>query len=402
MTTPVAELTGIKVERAGRVILDVPRLEINPGTTVTVMGPNGAGKSTLLRVVALLERPTHGEVLHHGERTGNSKQDLIRRRKLAVVMQQPFLKNTSTWDNVATGLRFRGVPGGEIKSRVDEWMERLGISHLAKRNARGLSGGEAQRASIARGLVLEPDLLLLDEPFAALDEPTRLALYDDLWAILSEVQTATLFVTHNRTEAQTLSDLLVVLMGGKLHQVGSSYDVFYRPVNEEVAKFVGMENMFLARIQMQSGGLAAANIGGAEIALVGSWQRGDSLLLGLRPETVQLELADARTKSDSTNRLEGKITAILPFGGQARVIVDCGFPLVSIVSQRSLMSMRARVGMPVVAAFPAGAIHVIDRSRQRISLTPVPLPTEGESGQDESADPAAGTGTGDHSTAARD
>lgn len=399
MTAPVVELRGIKVEHGGRAVLDVPHMQIDAGKTLTVIGPNGAGKSTLLRVIALLERPTHGVVLHHGETTGSGKQDLRRRRRLAVVMQRPFLRNTSTWDNVATGLRFRGVAGSEVKRRVGEWLERLGIAHLARRNARELSGGEAQRASLARGLVLEPDLLLLDEPFAALDEPTRLALHDDLWKILRDVQTATLFVTHNRTEAQTLGDELAVLMDGSVHQLGSSYDVFYRPVSEEVASFVGMENIFSARVVEASGGLAAAVVGRAEITLVGANRQGDFVLLGLRPETVQLEKpVEGQAYHGSSNRLQGRITAIMPFGGQARVIVDCGFQLVSIVTQQSLMSMHATPGMPVVAVFQTGALHVIHRSRQRISLTPVSLPAAVQPEQDV----LTGHSPGNHSPAPRD
>ena len=375
MTSSVVELREVKVERDGRTVLDIQHLQLELGKTLTVIGPNGAGKSTLLRVVGLLERPTHGTVFHHGEATGDGKQDLILRRRLAVVMQRPFMRNASTWDNVATGLKFRGIGGSEAKRRVRDWLDRLGIAHLADRNARELSGGEAQRASLARGLVLEPDLLLLDEPFAALDEPTRLALHDDLRNILQKVQTATLFVTHNRIEAQTLSDELAVLMDGNVRQAGSSYDVFYRPNSEEVATFVGMENIFSAHIIEQSGGLAAARVGRAEITLVGSWQQGDYVLLGLRPETVQIEpVKGEHTRLGSTNRLQGRITAIMPFGGQARVIINCGFPLVSIVTQQSLMAMRATSGMSVLATFQTAALHIIDRSRQRVTLTPTSRP----------------------------
>ncbi|HJP27848.1 MAG TPA: ABC transporter ATP-binding protein [Dehalococcoidia bacterium] len=375
MTSSVVELREVKVERDGRTVLDIQHLQLELGKTLTVIGPNGAGKSTLLRVVGLLERPTHGTVFHHGEATGDGKQDLILRRRLAVVMQRPFMRNASTWDNVATGLKFRGIGGSEAKRRVGDWLDRLGIAHLADRNARELSGGEAQRASLARGLVLEPDLLLLDEPFAALDEPTRLALHDDLRNILQKVQTATLFVTHNRIEAQTLSDELAVLMDGNVRQAGSSYDVFYRPNSEEVATFVGMENIFSAHIIEQSGGLAAARVGRAEITLVGSWQQGDYVLLGLRPETVQIEpVKGEHTRLGSTNRLQGRITAIMPFGGQARVIINCGFPLVSIVTQQSLMAMRATPGMSVLATFQTAALHIIDRSRQRVTLTPTSRP----------------------------
>ncbi|MDP3062944.1 MAG: ATP-binding cassette domain-containing protein, partial [Chloroflexota bacterium] len=126
MTAPVAELRDVQVAYGGRTVLDVPYLAVLPGETLTVMGPNGSGKSTLLRVLALLERPTRGEVLQRGERVSNGSDSLACRRRLAVVLQQPFLRNTSTWENVATGLRFRHMPWAETRRRVDEWLGRLG------------------------------------------------------------------------------------------------------------------------------------------------------------------------------------------------------------------------------------------------------------------------------------
>ena len=191
---------------------------------LAVVGPNGAGKSTLVQVLALLERPARGEVLFDGApASGNA---LPYRRRMAVVFQEPLLLDTTVESNVGSGLALRGVPVQEQRRRSTEWLERFGIAHLAKRSARTLSGGEAQRMSLARALVLEPEVLLLDEPFSALDQPTRAALIDDLDRVLMASRIATVFVTHDRSEALRLGDRIAVLMDGRMRQVGSPAEVF--------------------------------------------------------------------------------------------------------------------------------------------------------------------------------
>jgi tungstate transport system ATP-binding protein len=166
------------------------------------VGPNGAGKSTLLRVIALLERPARGEVMFDGAAMSGSP--LSYRRKMALVFQEALLLDTTVEANVRTGLSLRGVAREEQRRRVDEWLERFGIAHLRGRSPRTLSGGEAQRASLARAFALQPEVLLLDEPFASLDPPTREALIDDLDAVLTSSRVATVFVTHDRAEALRL------------------------------------------------------------------------------------------------------------------------------------------------------------------------------------------------------
>ena len=153
-------------------------------------------------------------------------------------MQDPLLFDASVFDNVASGLRFRGIAKEAIRRKVPLWLERLGVGHLAKRRAGQLSGGEAQRVSLARALVLEPQLLLLDEPFSALDPPTRSRLLDDLGALLKETATTTVFVTHDLPEAAQLAGRMAVIIGNRLRQVGSPEVVFASPVDEEVAGFV--------------------------------------------------------------------------------------------------------------------------------------------------------------------
>jgi tungstate transport system ATP-binding protein len=211
----VLDLTAVTVCYDGRGVLSVPGLSVQRGEILSVVGPNGAGKSTLLRVLGLLERPTTGVVVFDGRPVRYEAGTLVAaRRRMAAVFQAPLLCDTSVAANIGMGLRFRGVPPGTRDGRIRRWAEAFGIAHVLDRRALTLSGGEAQRASLARAFALEPEVLLLDEPFAALDAPTRESVLRDLEAVLGDERVTTIFVTHDRSEALRLGDRVAVMMGG--------------------------------------------------------------------------------------------------------------------------------------------------------------------------------------------
>lgn len=217
------EIHQLRVRRGGRVALEVDALTVETGDILAVVGPNGAGKSTLLLTLARLLQPEQGEIRFNGKPAA-AESALHHRRRIGLVMQDPLLFDMSVYDNVASGLGFRGLPKSEIHPRVTRWLEHLGIAHLEKRPARQLSGGEAQRVSLARAFVLEPELLLLDEPFSALDSPTRSRLLDDLGRLLKDTSTTTVFITHDLGEAQRLAKRLAVLLAGRLAGAGPISD----------------------------------------------------------------------------------------------------------------------------------------------------------------------------------
>jgi tungstate transport system ATP-binding protein len=169
----------------------------------------------------------------------DSFHDLEYRRQIALVLQEPLLMDMSVYENAAMGLKFRKISKAQIEERVRHWLERLGVAHLSQRPARKLSGGEAQRVSLARAFVLQPELLLLDEPFTALDAPTRIRLLEDLKSVLAETKMTTIFITHDLQEARKLATRMAVLLDGRVEQVGAPQDVFDRPVNDRVAGFLG-------------------------------------------------------------------------------------------------------------------------------------------------------------------
>jgi tungstate transport system ATP-binding protein len=231
------QIHDLLIRRNGLDALRVDALEIQRGETLTVVGPNGAGKSTLLLVLARLLKPARGEIVYDG-RSLNQWDELQYRRRISFVFQSPLLMDMTVEQNVALGLKFRGTPKDETLERVRKWMKHLGVESVSKRRAGQLSGGEAQRVSLARAFVLEPELLLLDEPFSALDPPTRSKLLEDLSAILNEDHRTAVFVTHNLSEASKLSNRIAVIIGGRLRQVGTAKEVKSAPADESVATFL--------------------------------------------------------------------------------------------------------------------------------------------------------------------
>lgn len=231
------QVRDLRVRRLDSTVLEVAALDILRGEVLAIVGPNGAGKTTLLLALAHLLGRQQGAITFKGRPLGDWNE-LDYRRQISLVFQNPLLLDMSVADNVGLGLRFRGRPAREVAAKVSNWLERLGIEGLTKRRASELSGGEAQRACLARAFVLEPELLLLDEPFPALDPPARVKLLEDLADLLSEDHRTAILVTHNLKEAAKLSDRVGVVVGGKLRQVGPASQVKRLPADREVASFL--------------------------------------------------------------------------------------------------------------------------------------------------------------------
>lgn len=236
----ILEIHDLLVRLDQKTVLEIDSLSVENGEILAITGPNGAGKSTLLLAVARLVKPERGVITFDGS-LASGESDTRYRRHLSLVLQEPLLLDTTVFENVATGLRFRKLPHNEVELRVETWLKRFGIEHLRDRSSRKLSGGEAQRVSLARAFCLQPRLLLLDEPFSALDAPSRSSLLEDLRSILAETDTTTLFITHDLKEAARLGDKMAVILNGKVHQVGTPTEIHARPKDDEVRAFLGLE-----------------------------------------------------------------------------------------------------------------------------------------------------------------
>ncbi len=369
MSEPKLSLRDVTVYRGGRLVLAVEALHLLSGEVLAVLGPNGAGKSTLLSVMALLERPDQGQVLFEGQPVAGNA--LVYRRRMAVVFQEALLLDASVGENVGTGLRLRGVGRIERQRRVKRWLRRFGIEGRAHRSARKLSGGEAHRVALARAFALEPEVLLLDEPFSALDQPTREALLEELASVLGETGVSTLLVTHDRQEALRLGHRLAVIIDGRIRQVGPVGEVFAAPADEEVAALVGVETVVTGRALSMTGGLVSLRVGDHVVEAVAELPPADEALVCLRAEDVTVSLLNgavpglpAGRQASARNRLRGVIQRITMTGAQARITIDCGFPLVALVTRQSLEDLGLEVGAQVTASFKASAVHLIPRHRR--------------------------------------
>jgi tungstate transport system ATP-binding protein len=360
---PRLEAAGLIVRRDQRTVLHVPHLALHAGETLAIIGPNGAGKSTLLQALGLLLPPAAGDILLDGRPVRGYAAALAARRRMAMAFQEPLLFDTTVARNVASGLALRRLPRAEIERRVNRWLAALGIAHLARRQARTLSGGEAQRVSLARALALDPDVLLLDEPFAALDAATRAALLDDVERLLRRPGRAVAVVTHDRTEALRLADRIAVVLDGAIAQLGPPAAVFGSPATPAVAAFVGVETVLAGTVVAAAAGLLTVAVGPHRLTTAGELPVGHAVHVCLRPEDVALaRAAPAGDVATSVrNHLPGTVSRLVPQGALVRVEVDCGVPVIASVTRPAVEELHLAPGVPVVAAVKASAIHLIPR-----------------------------------------
>jgi sulfate transport system ATP-binding protein len=236
----VIEARNITKRFGDYVALDGVSVDVETGSLTALLGPSGSGKSTLLRVIAGLERPDAGAVWLDGDDvTGRPPQ----KRGVGFVFQHyAAFKHMTVWDNVAFGLKIRRRPHTEIRERVTELLELVQLSGLAKRYPAQLSGGQRQRMGLARALAVDPKVLLLDEPFGALDARVREELREWLRRLHDETGTTTMIVTHDQEEAMEVADRVVVLNGGRIEQAAPPRELYDAPANEFVMSFVGPVN----------------------------------------------------------------------------------------------------------------------------------------------------------------
>ena len=355
MNTPILEVKDLIVKRGGVGVLDIPDFRLTQGVRLALIGPNGAGKSTLLLTLAGLIKPASGKLVFQGQ----PLSDLFGyRRRIACVFQEPLLFDTTVQANIAAGLKLRHLSTSEIRARVQTCAERFGIGHLLERSARKISGGEAQRTSLARAFALEPEIVFLDEPFASLDPPTREGLLEDLHRILDETATTAVLSTHDQEEALRLGDEMAVMNAGRIVQAGRPEDIMNRPADEFVAGFVGTETVIPGTITASRQGSISVDIGCREIEAVGDDTPGAKVLVCIRPENVTL-LTDNGHATSARNVLPARVVKIIPRGFYNKVELDAGCPLIAYVTRQSIEELGLTEGQTVLASFKATAVHII-------------------------------------------
>lgn len=355
----VIEAENLKVIRGQVEILNIPSFYLADQEILSLIGPNGSGKSSLLLTLNGLLKPVTGRILFRGREIGPNQEVLDYRRRIAMVFQEPLLFDTTVFNNVASGLKFRGMPREEIRTRVKECLERFSIGHLAERSARKLSGGEAQRTSLARALATGPEVLFLDEPFAALDPPTRQSIIHDMEKIIRETRTAVVLVTHDESEALRLSDQIMVISGGRIVQSGPPAEVMNHPVNRFVAEFVGMESVIPGTVLKNREGAVLISVNGGTIEAIGDLSSGEKVFCCIRPENVDIDIGDNKQSMNYENVFLGKIIGVISTGPFLKITMDCGFPLVAYVTRRTFPGLKLAIGEQIAASLRAADVHLI-------------------------------------------
>ena len=341
-------------------ILKNINIRVDRGEVFALIGPTGSGKTTLLRLIDPIDAPASGRIYFDGtDITESGRRRLEARRRMAFVLQKPIVFNTSVYDNIAYGLRWRGVSRSNIRARVSSILEMIGLSAYRNRNARTLSGGEVQRVAIARAIALEPEVLLLDEPTANLDPISTARIEELITNIAHRYDTTIIMATHDMSQGQRLADRLGMLLDGEIVQTGDWREVFSSPRNREIADFVGVENIIGGVITSSEDKVVTIDIGDNVIEAISDYPVGGEVCACIRAEDITLALS--RLSSSARNSFAGEITRVVSTGPITRVEIDCGFPLVAIVTKRSAEELDFEKGKSVYAAFKATGVHVIKR-----------------------------------------
>jgi tungstate transport system ATP-binding protein len=359
----ILEVKNLHVKRGGVSVLDISSLFVPEGKVLCLIGPNGAGKSTLLLALSRLLKSVNGDIVFKGQKIDSNHTTGTYRRHIAMVFQEPLLFDTTVFENVASGLKIRGMGQDEIRRVVEEYLERFGISHLINRSARKLSGGEAQRTSLARAFAIKPEIIFLDEPFSSLDPPTRESLIEDLQRILRVTHTTAVMATHDQVEALRLADQIAVMNQGKIAQIGSPSEVMNSPVDQFVASFVGMETVLTGRVTKTYDSTFVVSVSGRDVEAVGTVAVGETVVCFIRPENVTLSTGASGEATSARNVFPGKIIKITSMGLFHKVHIDCGFPLVAYVTHLSLENLSLREESDIIASFKATAVHVIRKEK---------------------------------------
>lgn len=327
-------------------------LQINDKEYFVILGPTGAGKTILLESIAGIYSLDNGKIFLDGR---NITSLSPKQRHIGIVYQDYMLfPHLTVEKNIKFGLKAQGYLKEEINNKLEEYLELLEISYLRDRYPGTLSGGEQQKTSIARALVTDPDMLLLDEPLGSLDPPTREELNDELRKLHDETGIKTLHVTHNYEEAVYLGDRIAILNGGEIIQVGKPMEVFDKPKSEFVAHFVGTKNIFKATSELK-GNMYEAKFDNTRIQAVNG-KEGD-VKVCIRPE--EIIVSKQPIKSSGRNTLHGEITNISHLGALVNLTVDTGFNFLASITEASLRDLDLKVGSEVYLTFKATSVHMI-------------------------------------------
>jgi molybdate/tungstate transport system ATP-binding protein len=330
-------------------------LEVEDGEYFVLLGSTGAGKTVLLDLVMGFYSPDKGKIILDNRDITNIPTN---KRGIAYVPQNcPPFPHMSVFENVEFGLKMRRMVSTERKKVVDRMIKILGLESIANRMPSKLSGGERQKIVLARVLVTEPKIILLDEPLTAIDAETSRSFLNELKRINHEFKVSFLHVTHDQMEAFSLADKIAIMREGKIVQVGDPNEVLSNPADEHVARFLGYENVFHASLVKCERGVSEVNANGVSIKLDGKFES-DAATIAIRPEDIAI-MIETPTVSFDWNFLEGTVKEYANLGPIIEVTVDVGFILKALIGKHSFLELNLSKEKHVHVGFKTASVRIV-------------------------------------------
>lgn len=366
MTPPILEFQNVQVRAESRILLDIPSFQLDAGEHLSLIGPNGSGKTTFLHLAACLRCTTFGHVAFRGQ-VVTARNAASLRRHVAIVFQDPLLFSVNVLQNVAAGLRFQGINRAEAHHRALEFLTLFGVAHLANRRPHGLSGGEAARVALARAFATDPDLMLLDEPFSALDAETRSALLPELRERLMDRGAAAILVTHDSSEAFFFAPRLALLDAGRVIADGDIHDLAMHPPTRRIAELLGVENVISGRLKACVNGLANVEIApglSLHAAYSGALVPGTEVEITV-PAAMMHLLQATGSPPDGWNVISGRVTWVVRQPGWDLITLRAAGLTIRVRQLWTATGTQWQEGDVVVASFPPESAWIIPESAIR-------------------------------------
>jgi len=341
------QLRNLTISYDKKPVISDLSLDIQDGEMVSLLGPSGVGKTTILKAIAGIVQPTSGKIILNGESVDHLPAE---KRDTVLIFQKPLLfPFLDVGGNIGFGLKMAKITGLAAEKKIDRILAITGLEGLKKRKIHQLSGGQQQRVALARGLVLEPSVLLLDEPLSNLDTELRRQMRELICSVQVQTRTTMLFVTHDQSEAFTISDRICLLLDGSLRQTGTPGELFYQPADVDVARFFGCPNFMHGKIR---NGLFVSALGSCPTSLGNA----SSATAMIRPEDIVLSCQNKDNTRDNTTA--GKISELQFEGSTTRLLVETAGITVTVISLRADFHPKQVVWLH----FPPERLHIFPKS----------------------------------------
>jgi tungstate transport system ATP-binding protein len=354
---PIIETQNLSKNYSTKQVLKDINFKVQNGEIFVLVGPNGAGKTTLLRILDLLEEPSSGTVLFDGTQVDyhSAKHRLNLRRRIGMVFQQTVLFNMNVFDNVAYGLKVKDESDENARQKVRETLELVQLRGFEQKNALALSGGEAQRVALAQALVIEPELLLLDEPTANLDPRNVSIVEEALSRVNREKRTTMIMATHNMLQAENLAQRVAAFNEGRIERIGTFHEIFGAP-SKFLVDFARLENVFSGVSKVTGEGTSFVDVGeGLQIET--AFDKIGQVTVFVRPEDIIVSLNPI--VSSARNSFEGRIVEISDLGKIVKLKVKAGRDFTVQITKRSFNDMQLNIDSKIFLAFKASSVQMV-------------------------------------------